>query len=108
MPSLPASRARDRLILYAPTEKSNGHNRTRFRHSSTVSGRDLTRRSLVLARLPLVAAEARDIGFGGRRTAAVSAPQIALCESCPRRFFFLHACPAGRRLRNCDRLHASG
>ena len=43
------SRARDRLILYAPTEKSNGHNRPLSPFLDRL-GATLTRRSVVPAR----------------------------------------------------------
>ncbi len=90
------SRARDRLILYAPTEKSNGHNRP---HSPFLDrlGATLTRRSLVPARPLPVAAEARDIDLVVDGRLRLGAPQIALYESCPRRFFYTHVLQVGGR-----------
>ena len=90
------SRARDRLLLYAPTEKSNGHNRPLSPFLDRLGG-TLTRRSLVPGRSLPVAAEARvvDLVVDGRLS--FSAPQIALYESCPRRFFYTHVLQVGGR-----------
>jgi superfamily I DNA/RNA helicase len=90
------SRARDRLILYAPTEKSNGHNRPLSPFLDRL-GATLMRRSVVPARALPMAAEAQDIDLvvdGGLR---FGAPQIALYESCPRRFFYTHVLQVGGR-----------
>lgn len=90
------SRARDRLILYAPTEKSNGNNRPLSPFLDRL-GATLTRRSVVPARPLPMAAEAQDIDLvvdGGLR---FGAPQIALYESCPRRFFYTHVLQVGGR-----------
>ncbi|HHZ8328449.1 TPA: UvrD-helicase domain-containing protein [Pseudomonas aeruginosa] len=90
------SRARDRLILYAPTEKSNGHNRPLSPFLDRL-GATLMRRSVVPARSLPMAAEAQDINLvvdGGLRFGAM---QIALYESCPRRFFYTHVLQVGGR-----------
>ena len=90
------SRARDRLILYAPTEKSNGHNRPLSPFLDRL-GATLMRRSVVPVRALPMAAEAHDIDLvvdGGLR---FGAPQIALYESCPRRFFYTHVLQVGGR-----------
>jgi hypothetical protein len=90
------SRARDRLILYAPTEKSNGHNRPLSPFLDRL-GATLTRRSVVPARALPVAAEARGIELVVDGRLRFGAPQIALYESCPRRFFYTHILQVGGR-----------
>ncbi|MBK1718120.1 UvrD-helicase domain-containing protein [Thiocystis violacea] len=90
------SRARDRLILYAPTEKSNGHNRPLSPFLDRL-GATLTHRFLLPERALPVAAEARgvDLVIDGRLSFGAS--QIALYESCPRRFFYTHILQVGGR-----------
>ena len=90
------SRARDRLILYAPTEKSNGHNRPLSPFLDRL-GSALTRRSVVTDRPLPVAAEARGIDLVVEGRLRFDAPQIALYESCPRRFFYTHVLQVGGR-----------
>jgi hypothetical protein len=90
------ARARDRLILYAPIEKSNGHNR-RLSPFLDRLGTTLTRRSVVPARALPVAAEARGIELVVDGRLCFGAPQIALYESCPRRFFYTHILQVGGR-----------
>lgn len=90
------SRARDRLVLYAPTEKSNGHNRplSPFLDRLAIN---LTRRSVVPARPLPMAAEAQGIELIVDGRLEFSAAQIALYESCPRRFFYTHVLQVGGR-----------
>ncbi|WP_119309827.1 UvrD-helicase domain-containing protein [Cohaesibacter haloalkalitolerans] len=90
------SRARDRLIFYAPTAKNNGYNRPLSPFLDRLGG-TLTRRSVVPARVLPVAAEEQDIDLivDGRLSFGVS--QIALYESCPRRFFYTHVLQVGGR-----------
>jgi hypothetical protein len=90
------SRARDYLILYAPTEKSNGHNRPLSPFLDRL-GATLTRRSLGPVRPLPVAAEARDINLVVDGRLSFGASQIALYESCPRRFFYTHILQVGGR-----------
>lgn len=90
------SRARDRLFLYAPTEKSNGHNRPLSPFLDRL-GRTLTRRSVVPARLLPKAAEAQGVELIVDGRLQLRAPQIALYESCPRRFFYTHVLQVGGR-----------
>jgi superfamily I DNA/RNA helicase len=90
------SRARDRLILYAPTEKSNGHNRPRSPFLDRL-GAALARRSLVPARPLPVAAEAQNVDLVVDGRLSLGAPQIALYESCPRRFLYTHVLQVGGR-----------
>lgn len=90
------SRARDRLFLYAPTRKSNGNNRPTSPFLERL-GPSLARRSIVPSRALPPAPEAGDIALvvdGGLR---FSAPQIALYEACPRRFFYTHVLQVGGR-----------
>lgn len=90
------SRARDRLFLYAPTRKSNGRNRPTSPFLERL-GSSLARRSVVPSRTLPPAPDAGDIALvvdGGLR---FSAPQIALYESCPRRFFYTHVLQVGGR-----------
>jgi superfamily I DNA/RNA helicase len=90
------SRARDRLILYAPTEKSNGHNRPLSPFLDRL-GTNLTRRSVVPARPLPMAAEAQGIELIVDGRLQFGAAQIALYESCPRRFFYTHVLQVGGR-----------
>lgn len=90
------SRARDRLILYAPSEKSNGHNRPLSPFLDRL-GATLTRRAVVPARPLPVAEEARAIDFIVDGRLRFGAQQIALYESCPRRFFYTHVLQVGGR-----------
>lgn len=90
------SRARDRLILYAPTEKSNGHNRPLSPFLDRL-GATLARHSIVPARPLPVAAEARGVDLVVDGRLSFGAPQIALYESCPRRFFYTHVLQVGGR-----------
>jgi len=90
------SRARDCLIHYAPTEKSNGHNRPLSPFLDRLGGY-LARRSVVPARPLPVAAEARGIDLVVDGQLRFGAAQIALYESCPRRFFYTHVLQVGGR-----------
>lgn len=90
------SRARDHLILYAPTEKSNGHNRPLSPFLDRL-GATLTRRSVVPARPLPEAAEAQGVELVVDGRLQLRAPQIALYESCPRRFFYTHVLQVGGR-----------
>ena len=90
------SRARDRLILYAPTEKNNGHNRPLSPFLDWL-GSSLVRRTVKPARALPVAPEARGIELVVDGRLRFGAPQIALYESCPRRFFYTHILQIGGR-----------
>jgi hypothetical protein len=90
------SRARDRLILYAPTEKNNGHNRSLSPFLDRL-GSTLVRRTVRPARALPIAPEARDIELVVDGRLRFGAPQIALYESCPRRFFYTHVLQIGGR-----------
>jgi len=90
------SRARDRLILYAPTEKSNGHNRPLSPFLDRI-GPTLMRRAVVPVRPLPVAEEAQGIELTVDGRLQLEAAQIALYESCPRRFFYTHVVQVGGR-----------
>jgi len=90
------SRPRDRLFLYAPTQKSNGHNRPLSSFLDRV-GSGLLRTKVSPTRNLPPAPEAGDVPLvieGGLR---FTGPQIALYERCPRRFFYAHILRTGRR-----------
>ena len=90
------SRARDRLILYAPTEAKNGRNRPLSPFLDRL-GSTLTRRAVVPTRSLPIAGEDRDIELVVEGPLRLGAPQIALYESCPRRFFYTHVLQVGGR-----------
>ncbi|TKD47292.1 MAG: ImmA/IrrE family metallo-endopeptidase [Mesorhizobium sp.] len=98
------SRARDRLILYAPTEKSNGHSRPLSPFLDRL-GSALTRRSVVPTRQLPIAAEARGVELVIDGRLRFGAPQIALYESCPRRFFYTHVLHVGGRRTTTAFMH---
>jgi len=90
------SRARDRLLLYAPTQKSNGHKRSLSGFLDRL-GPDLVRRAIRPERTLPPAPEMADIVLaidGGLR---FTGPQLALYERCPRRFFYTHVLQVGGR-----------
>lgn len=90
------SRARDRLFLYAPTQKSNGHKRSLSAFIDRL-GTNLVRRSVNPGRILPPAPEMADIVLeidGGLR---FTGPQLALYERCPRRFFYTHILQIGGR-----------
>ncbi|NKN09564.1 UvrD-helicase domain-containing protein [Rhizobium laguerreae] len=89
------SRARDRLFLYAPTEKSNGNNRPLSPFLDRLG--TLTRSSIVPSRPLPVAGEARPVELVIDGRLRFSGPQIALYESCPRRFLYTHVLQVGGR-----------
>lgn len=90
------SRARDRLLLYSPTKKANGHNRPASPFLDRL-GPGLARRSIVPARTLPPAPEDQPIAWVFEGTLRFAAPQIALYESCPRRFFYTYVLQIGGR-----------
>ncbi len=98
------SRARDRLILFAPTEKTNGHNRPLSPFLDRL-GTTLVRRSVAPERALPVAEEARTIELVIEGRLRFGAPQIALYESCPRRFFYTHVLQVGGRRTATSFMH---
>jgi UvrD-like helicase C-terminal domain/PD-(D/E)XK nuclease superfamily len=90
------SRARDRLFLYAPTKKANGHQWSLSPFLDRL-GKGLNQRHVMPDRVMPEAAENRNIELvieGGLR---FSASQISQYESCPRRFFYTHVLQLGGR-----------
>jgi len=90
------SRARDRLFLYAPTKKSNGH---RWALSSYLDrlGPEFGRQAVTPVRtLPPSPNEiAIELAIdGGLR---FNSSQIGIYETCPRRFFYTHVLQVGGR-----------
>ncbi len=89
------SRARDRLLLYAPTKKSG--RQSRLSPFLGQLGGSLLHKNIGVQRTVPPTAEAADIQLaidGGMR---FQAHQIALYESCPRRFFYTHVLRVGGR-----------
>lgn len=90
------SRARDRLFLYAPTLKSNGHNRPLSAFLGRL-GPNLVQGRISPARTLPPPPEIADIALvieGGLRVTGV---QLALYEKCPRRFFYTYILQVGGR-----------
>ena len=90
------SRARDRLFLYAPTQKSNGHNRPLSSFLDRL-GSGLTRTKINPTRTLPPAPEAGDITLVVDGALRFTGAQIALYERCPRRFFYTHILQVGGR-----------
>lgn len=90
------SRARDRLIFYAPTEKSNGHNRPLSPFLDRLG--NTLKSCLGVPNRPLpVATEERSVDLVVEGRLRFEASQVALYESCPRRFFYTHVLQVGGR-----------
>ena len=90
------SRARDRLFLYAATQKSNGHNRPLSPFLNRL-GAGLTRSRVIPSQALPPAPEAAAIELsidGGLR---FSGQQLAVYERCPRRFFYTYILQVGGR-----------
>jgi hypothetical protein len=100
------SRARDRLLLYCPTQKSNGHNRPASPFLDRL-GAGLVRKAIVPGRSLPEAAEDRPIAWTFEGKFSFAASEIALYESCPRRFFYTHLLQIGgrRTLTDFMRMH---
>ena len=90
------SRARDRLILYAPTHKSNGHNRPLSSFLDRL-GSGLMRQHFCPARSLPPAPEAAGVELLTDGGMGFAGSQVALYESCPRRFFYTHVLQIGGR-----------
>lgn len=90
------SRARDRLFLYAPTQKNNGYNRGLSPFLDMLGGgiiRNTFTPSRTLSTIPCD----RLVNFEIEGPLRFEASQLALYESCPRRFFYSHVLHAGGR-----------
>lgn len=90
------SRARDRLFIYAPAQKSNGHKRALSPFLDRL-GPNVIRRHVTPARSLPPAPEEGDVELVVKGSLRFSAPQIALYQSCPRRFFYTHVLQIGGR-----------
>ncbi len=90
------SRARDRLILYAATEKSNGSRRPLSKFLNRL-GSGLQRRQVTPKRTLPAAPEMADIALAINGRPRFAGPQLALYERCPRRFFYTHILQVGGR-----------
>ena len=90
------SRARDRLFIYAPTKKSNGYNRPLSPFLDRL-GSGLVRRQVRSTRCLPPSPDVADVELDIKGGMSFSGPQIALYESCPRRFFYTHILQIGGR-----------
>jgi hypothetical protein len=90
------SRARDRLFLFAPRQKSNGANRPLSPFLDRL-GSAVSVNSVVPGRTLPPAAEDGDIPLDITGRLRFDASQISLYESCPRRFFYTHVLQIGGR-----------
>lgn len=89
------SRARDRLLLYAPTRKSNGQGRALSPFVERLGAR-LARRHEAPARA-LTPSVDEAVDFAVEGALAFSESQLELYEACPRRFFYTHLLRVGGR-----------
>jgi superfamily I DNA/RNA helicase len=90
------SRARDRLLMYAATSKTNGHRRPVSKFIDRL-GSLIERAAVQPVRVLPPAPDKQPIQLevsGGLR---FTAPQLALFESCARRFFYTHVLRVGGR-----------
>ena len=90
------SRARDRLILYAPTRKSNGNRRPVSPFMDRL-GSGLLRKHFYPVRSLPPASDSAGVALVTDGGVGFTGPQIALYESCPRRFFYTHVLQIGAR-----------
>ena len=90
------SRAQDRLFIYAPTQKSNGFKWPLSPFLDRL-GSGLVRQHVSPARQLPIAPDTTDIPLAVKGDMRFSAPQIALYQSCPRRFFYTHLLQVGGR-----------
>ncbi|WP_207485445.1 UvrD-helicase domain-containing protein [Arenibaculum pallidiluteum] len=90
------SRAQDRLFLYAPTQKSNGHSRPLSPFIDRL-GQTLAKKAATPSRPLPPAPEDGDIALAIEGGLNFDASQVALYESCPRRFFYTHVLKIGGR-----------
>jgi superfamily I DNA/RNA helicase/Zn-dependent peptidase ImmA (M78 family) len=89
------SRARDRLLLYSPTQKSNGASHPASAFLSRLG--PLNRNHVVPQRTLPVAPEETAIPLAIDGGLSFTGPQLALYESCPRRFLYTHVLHVGGR-----------
>jgi superfamily I DNA/RNA helicase len=89
------SRARDRLLLYAPAKK--GGRQSRPSPFLEKLGPGLFQRNIEVQRIVPAAAEAADIELAVEGGLRFNGHQLALYDSCPRRFFYTHVLRVGGR-----------
>lgn len=92
------SRARDRLIIYAPTQKANGHDRPLSPFLRRV-GPDTTRHHVTPTRSLPTPADAREVDLDIEGPLRFTDAQISLYQGCPRRFLYTHVLQIGGRRR---------
>lgn len=90
------SRARDRLFLYAATQKANGHTRAVSPFVGKIEAACLRQHGNSSRDLPR-AAEEDDILLDVQDALRFSSQQIELYERCPRRFFYTYILQIGGR-----------
>ena len=90
------SRARDRLITYAPTQNANGYSRPLSPFVDRV-GANFMRQAITPARTLPPAPEAAGVDLLVDGSLRFNAHQIALYERCPRRFFYTYILQIGGR-----------
>ncbi|HXC53122.1 MAG TPA: ATP-dependent helicase [Candidatus Limnocylindrales bacterium] len=90
------SRARDRLILYSPTKKSNGHARGRSPFIDRLGGRIDSTPVTPKLTLPR-AADDVPIPVEFPEGVLLTERKLGLFERCPRRFFYTHVLELGGR-----------
>lgn len=89
------SRAKERLLLYAPNKKSNGHRQSRSSFVDDISAMLATATPISVPRATSVAPERFVLEVDG--TARMSPSQLATFDKCPRRFFLAHVLQVGGR-----------
>jgi superfamily I DNA/RNA helicase len=89
------SRARDRLLLYAPTHK--GGRRSKPSRFIDKLGPGVVQRNVDITRIVPRAPESADIQLAIQGGMRFEGRQLALYESCPRRFFYTHVLKVGGR-----------
>lgn len=90
------SRARDRLLMYAPTKTVNNASRQQSSYITRIQALIAAQHVTPVRELP-AAKEDADIEIVLCRTVSFDAMQISLYESCPRRFFYTHLLQIGGR-----------
>jgi superfamily I DNA/RNA helicase/Zn-dependent peptidase ImmA (M78 family) len=100
------SRARDRLFLYCPTQKVDGKSRAASPFLARM-GSGLARQQATLTRALPQAPQDRAIAWTYEGKLSFTGQQMALYESCPRRFFYTHVLQVGGRRSMTDfmRMH---
>ena len=98
------SRARDRLFLYAPLQKSNGHKRALSPFLSRL-GDSLIRKHIRPERTLPEFEDDADIALSVTSRLHISAQQLSLYESCPRRFLYTHVLHVGGRRKATSFAH---